>query len=82
MLIVEGDTFRFRHPLVRSAIARSATPEERRAVHQALAATLGVDPDRAVWHRALAAPSAQESLAAELDAGADRAAARGAPGLR
>ncbi len=81
MLIVAGDTFRFRHPLVRSAIAQSATPDERRAVHQAFAAALSADPDRAVWHRALAAPSAQESLAAELDAGADRAAARGAPGL-
>jgi DNA-binding CsgD family transcriptional regulator len=81
MLIIDGDTFRFRHPLVRSAITQSATPDERRAVHQALAATLGADPDRAVWHRALAAPGAQESLAAELDAGADRAAARGAPGL-
>lgn len=81
MLTVESDTFRFRHPLVRSAIAQSASADERRAVHQALAATLSADPDRAVWHRALAAPGAQESLAAELDAGADRAAARGAPGL-
>ena len=81
MVTIDGDTFRFRHPLVRSAITQSATPDERRAVHQAFAATLGADPDRAVWHRALAAPAAQESLAAELDAGADRAAARGAPGL-
>ena len=81
MLVINGNTFRFRHPLVRSAIAQSASPDELRAVHQALAATLSADPDRAAWHRALAAPSAQESLAAELDAGADRAAARGAPGL-
>jgi DNA-binding CsgD family transcriptional regulator len=81
MLVIEGDTFRFRHPLVRSAIAQSSPAEERRAVHQAFAATLRTDPDRAVWHRALAAPGAQESLAAELDAGAHRALARGAPGL-
>jgi DNA-binding CsgD family transcriptional regulator len=81
MLTVDGETFRFRHPLVRSAITQSASPEELRAVHAALAATLSADPDRAVWHRALAAPRAQESLAAELDAGADRATARGAPGL-
>ncbi|HUA43178.1 MAG TPA: AAA family ATPase [Streptosporangiaceae bacterium] len=81
ILIVDGGTFRFRHPLVQSAIAQSATPDELRAVHQALAATLGADPDRAVWHRALAAACPKESLAAELDAGADRAAARGAPGL-
>jgi DNA-binding CsgD family transcriptional regulator len=81
MLIVEGDAFRFRHPLVQSAIAQSAHPDELRAIHQALAATLSADPDRAAWHRALAAARPQESLAAELDAGADRAAARGAPGL-
>ncbi len=80
MLVISGDTFRFRHPLVRSAITQSASAEERRAVHQAFAATLSTDPDRAVWHRALAASRAQESLAAELDAGADRAMARGAPG--
>jgi DNA-binding NarL/FixJ family response regulator len=81
LLIIEGDTIRFRHPLVRSAIAQSAYPEELRAIHQAFAVTLSADPDRAIWHRALAAPHAEESLAAELDAGADRAAARGAPGL-
>ena len=81
LLSIEGDRFRFRHPLVRSAIAQSAFPPERRAVHQAFAATLGAAPDRAVWHRALAAPGADESLAAELDAGAGRAEARGAPGL-
>jgi DNA-binding CsgD family transcriptional regulator len=81
MLVIDGDTFGFRHPLVRSAIVQSATPEERRAAHQALAAAVSADPDRAIWHRALAAAGAEESLAAELDAGADRAAARGAPGL-
>lgn len=76
MLTVEGDRFRFRHPLVRSAIAQSASAEERRAVHRAFAATLSADPDRAVWHWALAAPAPLESLAAELDAGAARAVAR------
>ena len=81
LIIVEGGTFRFRHPLVRSAIIQTATAEERRSVHLALAAVLSADPDRAVWHRALAAPGPRESLAEELDAGAGRAAARGAPGL-
>jgi DNA-binding CsgD family transcriptional regulator len=81
MLVIEGDRFRFRHPLVQSAVAQSASPEELRGVHQALAATLSADPDRAAWHRALSAQGPQESLAAELDAGADRAEARGAPGL-
>src|SRR6202167_3425985 len=61
VLIIDGDTFRFRHALVRSAIAQSPLAEERRAATEALAATLS-DPDRAVWHRALAAPHPQESL--------------------
>jgi AAA ATPase domain len=81
MLVMDADTFRFRHPLVRSAIVQSAPADERRAVHEAFAATLVTDPDRALWHRALAAPRPQESLAAELDEGARRALARGAPGL-
>ena len=81
MVVIEGDTFRFRHPLVRSAIVQSASVEERRAVHEAWAATLAGYPDRAVWHRALAAAGPNEPLAAELDAGANRALVRGAPGL-
>ena len=81
MLTIEGDAFRLRHPLVRSAIIQSATLAERRAVHQALAVVLSHDPDRAVWHSSLAAPAPQEPLAAALDEGACRAAARGAPRL-
>ena len=81
LLVIEGDTFRFRHPLVRSAIVQAASLEDRRTVHIAWAATLSADPDRAAWHRALAAGGPDEALAAELDAGASRAAARGAPGL-
>src|SRR5262249_10825853 len=46
--------FRFRHPLMRSAIRQAARVEEQRAAHAALAAVLAGDPDRAVWHRAAA----------------------------
>lgn len=81
LVILEGGIFRFRHPLVRSAIVQAATFEERRVVHDAWAATLAPNSDRAVWHRALAAVGPEAALAAELDAGARRAAARGAPGL-
>jgi DNA-binding CsgD family transcriptional regulator/tetratricopeptide (TPR) repeat protein len=74
---VESGTFRFRHPLIRSAVAQAATPEERREAHAALAQALANEPDRAVWHRAAAAAGPDEEVADALDAAADRARLRG-----
>ena len=81
LLDVTGSSFRFRHPLVRSAVASTVSAGRRAEVHEAFARTLAADPDRATWHRALAAAQPDEDLAAALDAGADRAAAHGAPDL-
>jgi hypothetical protein len=78
-LIDLGTRVRFHHPLVRSAVYRSASPPDRRQAHRALAEAIdaAADPDRRAWHRAHAADTADEAVAAELERSAGRAEARG-----
>jgi DNA-binding CsgD family transcriptional regulator len=78
-LVEIGARLLFRHPLVRSAVYRSALETERQAAHYALAEATDpqLDPDRRAWHRAQAASEPDEDLAVELQRLAGRAQARG-----
>jgi DNA-binding CsgD family transcriptional regulator len=78
-LVEIGTDVRFRHPLVRSAVYRAASPAQRRAAHGALARTVDpdTDPDRRAWHRAQATAGLDEHVAGELERSATRVRARG-----
>jgi DNA-binding CsgD family transcriptional regulator len=78
-LLTIGARVTFHHPLVRSAVYRATSREERQAVHRALAEATdpAVDPDRRAWHLAQATPGLDEDVASELERSAGRAQARG-----
>lgn len=75
-----GSRVTFRHPLVRSAICRSASVSDLREVHAALAEATDPenDPERRAWHRAHAAAGPDEQVALELERAAQSASSRGA----
>ena len=79
LMMSVGLHVQFEHPLARSAIYGAGTADERRASHRAIAQVLDpdADPERRAWHRSQAATAADEEIAAELEASADRALFKG-----
>ena len=77
-LLEIGSQVHFRHPLVRSAAYAAASAEDRGTAHLALATATDAerDPERRIWHLAVAATGPDEGVAAELERTATAAQAR------
>ncbi|MFJ4188326.1 AAA family ATPase [Kitasatospora sp. NPDC089509] len=67
----------FRHPLVRSTVVQLATPNRRRAAHQALSHVHRDDLERRATHLAAATVDPDEEVAGLLAAAAESATRRG-----
>jgi len=74
---IADDGVRFRHPLIRSAVRQAASAQQVREMYRALAEVVA-DPERQIWHRAMAAQGPDENIASALEQHARLAAARGA----
>ncbi|MFJ6083550.1 LuxR C-terminal-related transcriptional regulator [Streptomyces sp. NPDC092369] len=77
LLTLREGVVRFRHPLVRSAVLAAAPFDERSQAHRLIASVPDLDEDRRAWHRAAAMVTADEGVAAALEATAERARRRG-----
>ncbi|HYR54318.1 MAG TPA: AAA family ATPase [Methylomirabilota bacterium] len=74
---IADDGVRFRHPLIRSAVRQAASAQQVLEMYRALAEVVA-DPERQLWHRAMAARGPDENIASALEQHARLAAARGA----
>jgi DNA-binding CsgD family transcriptional regulator len=74
---IADDGVRFRHPLIRSAIRQAASAQQLREMYRALAEVVA-DPERQLWHHAMAAKGPDENIASALEQHGRLAAARGA----
>src|SRR6266540_4264881 len=72
---------RFRHPLVRAAVASAEPMSVRHAAHGALADAHATDVERSVWHRAASRSGPDDEVASALEEAAERATRRGAAAI-
>lgn len=78
LVTLDDEGLRFRHPLVRAAVASAEPTSVRQAAHRALATAHADDVDRSVWHRAASLRGPDDDVARELEQAAKRATRRGA----
>jgi DNA-binding CsgD family transcriptional regulator len=74
---IADDEVRFRHPLIRAAVRQAAPAQQVLEMYRALAEVVA-DPERQLWHRAMAAKGPDENIASALEQHARLAATRGA----
>ncbi|OKK05253.1 AAA family ATPase [Streptomyces sp. CB02400] len=77
LVVLNGRTPEFRHPLMRSAVYTRSPLADRLGTHSALAAALDDAPDRQLVHQAAAAIGPDDALAGRLERFADTSQARG-----
>jgi len=74
---IQDGAVRFRHPLIRAAVRQSASAGQVLAMYAALAEAVA-DPERSMWHRAMAVEGPDELIASALEEHARAARGRGA----
>ncbi|WP_250007645.1 AAA family ATPase [Actinoplanes sp. M2I2] len=80
LLVADKEMVRFRHPLIRWSVARSASAPVRLATHAAIAAVLDGQEARQVWHLAAATVDTDAGVADRLARLAERADQAGSSG--
>ncbi|MEV4352402.1 AAA family ATPase [Actinoplanes sp. NPDC049596] len=80
LVVADAETVRFRHPLIRWAVTRSAPAAVRLATHAAIAAVLDGQEARQVWHLAAATVDTDAEVADRLAGLAEHAETAGSLG--
>lgn len=78
IVMLEGHSVRFSHPLLAHGVYTGASPSRRRDLHRRICAVVA-DPELKARHMALAAMGSDAETLSVIDAGARAAAQRGAP---
>ncbi len=79
LIVVDGESVQFRHPLIRGAVASAASTSVRLATHAAIADTLHGQEARQIWHRAAGTLGTDREVADRLASLAVRAGEQGSP---